>query len=426
MNTPSTRDELTVKLLIQLGFGATIVLPLLALLVLGCIAATGLAGGAATLVILVMLAGMIAVVLAAVFIQAEVQRRLREQFLSLVDICRDYAGGNHTVRASVSGDDAFALLVMALNTLLDSQAIEDPEQEEDIIRSQDYRISTLQAQVERLLREVGIVARRGLPLQSGVSAEALGLLADSFAYMIEGLAQTTKHIHVSTTRARAAANQAIEREQELGQQTEEQFAVLAQVIQEVEALAVFLQHVARNVQLGAEEAGEALAHMQQGKAAVNQALDQAGSLRTHVSEAAGALTRLDGEALEFTELLRTFADAVEHLGQVAQNAQVLESFVAGEARGEVGISEDLRRLAGRTASLHTCLGELVARVQERTHTAAHLLETNQQVTNEGAHLFAEADRALCQNKLPFCATSFAASTTDEAPILSSGKNVLRC
>ena len=178
MGTSTTNRDETVKLFIQLAMGATTIAPILALLLLGIVAAALLGGGAATLLVLLMLGGIITVIVATLLIHRTVQQRTRNQFLAIVDVCRDYAGGNRTVRAQVAGDDDFALLAMALNTLLDSQGLSDLEQEEEVKSKQDYQLSALQVQVERLLHEVGRLTPSSFPLEAGVTAEALGMLAD--------------------------------------------------------------------------------------------------------------------------------------------------------------------------------------------------------------------------------------------------------
>src|SRR2546423_8356514 len=52
-----------------------------------------------------------------------VQRKIRERYQELIDVCRDYLGGDRSARASVIGDDEFATLSSTLITVLDIQGI---------------------------------------------------------------------------------------------------------------------------------------------------------------------------------------------------------------------------------------------------------------------------------------------------------------
>jgi len=72
---------------------------------------------------------------------------------------------------------------------------------------QDYQLSALQVQVERLLHEVGRLSQSSFPLEAGVTAEALGMLADSFAYLVEALAQVTREIHLAAVTATTTTRQ---------------------------------------------------------------------------------------------------------------------------------------------------------------------------------------------------------------------------
>ncbi|MGH3180415.1 MAG: hypothetical protein ACRDOE_00675, partial [Streptosporangiaceae bacterium] len=313
MGTRTTNRDETVRLLIQLALAATTIAPILALLLLGAVAAELSGGRAAPLVVLLMLGGIIAVIVATLLVHRTLQQRTRNQFLELVDVCRDYAGGNRTVRAQVAGDDDFALLAMALNTLLDSQGLTDQEQEEEVKSRQDYQLSALQVQVERLLHEVGRLAQGDLPLEAGVSAEALGMLADSFAYLVEALARATREIHLAAREAATITRHAVSRTEQLGEESVGHLQQLAQVASATLDLAVFAQQVTRNAGLGKEAAINALESVRSGKGAVYQAIEGAASVQMSVQETGKAVSVARGLSGDIGEGMQALSDIIEHL-----------------------------------------------------------------------------------------------------------------
>lgn len=388
MGTSTTNRDETVKLFIQLAMGATTIAPILALLLLGIVAAALLGGGAATLLVLLMLGGIIAVIVATLLIHRTVQQRTRNQFLALVDVCRDYAGGNRTVRAQVAGDDDFALLAMALNTLLDSQGLSDLEQEEEVKSQQDYQLSALQVQVERLLHEVGRLTPSSFPLEAGVTAEALGMLADSFAYLVEALAQVTREIHLAAVNATTTTRQVQSRAELLGEESVEHLRELGVAAGSVEDMAVFAQQVARNVQLSREAAEGALGSVQSGKGAVYQAIEGMAS----VQETGKAVSTLQGLSSDIGEGMQALSDIIEHLGLLAQNAQLLEAFSGEQGQKTAGVAEDLGLIGERARTVYAKLDGLCKKLQQASLEAAHACAAGTLEASSGARLVAQAGR----------------------------------
>src|ERR1700694_3111720 len=89
------------------------------------------------------------------------------------------AKGNTSARARVSSRDEIAKVATAMNNMLDNIV--------HLIQEAQAQRDSLQAQVEKLVSEVSGVGEGDLRVQAEVTADALGVLADSFNYMVEEL-----------------------------------------------------------------------------------------------------------------------------------------------------------------------------------------------------------------------------------------------
>ena len=181
MNPERNRGGMTVNALMQWGLVASTAIPVVLL------AAVGVASlflDHSTL-ILATVACAIIVLLGVMIVNYFIQHRIRDRMQRLVEVCRDYASGDRTARAAVNCDDDFAMLSMSINTLLDSQGSSAATS----LGSVGSDAAALQAQIEKLLQEVSAVGDGDLRVQAEVTPDTLGVLADSFNYMIEELAK---------------------------------------------------------------------------------------------------------------------------------------------------------------------------------------------------------------------------------------------
>src|SRR6185312_5390006 len=118
MNPDQNRNGMTVNTLMQTASIASAVIPVVTIALLGFAVTLNLNSGT---LILVIIGCAILVLLAVILVNYFAQRKIKDRLLGLVDICRDYAGGDRAARSIVNGDDEFAMLSMSLNTLLDNQ-----------------------------------------------------------------------------------------------------------------------------------------------------------------------------------------------------------------------------------------------------------------------------------------------------------------
>src|SRR5579885_1115250 len=116
---------------------------------------------------------------------------IRARALELADVCRQVSAGDKALRAPVKGEDEFAVLAAAVNSVLDGA----PTTSSASGSSGDTQdAATLQAQIEKLLQEVSAVGDGDLRVQAEVTPDTLGVLADSFNYMIEELAKVVGRV----------------------------------------------------------------------------------------------------------------------------------------------------------------------------------------------------------------------------------------
>src|SRR5438270_9984161 len=125
MNPDRNRGAMTINGLMQLGLFLSAAIPVIMIAFLGVFASQRIQSsgnnGDSTTFVLVVVACAIVALIGVLTINYFVQREVKSRLLGLVDVCRDYAGGDRSIRAVVNGDDEFAMLSMSLNTLLDNQ-----------------------------------------------------------------------------------------------------------------------------------------------------------------------------------------------------------------------------------------------------------------------------------------------------------------
>lgn len=385
MNSNRSRGGMTVNALMQLALITSAALPVICIALLG-FAATQLDK---TTFLQVVVAFAILVLLGVLIANHVVQRRIKDRLLGLVDICRDYTGGDPTVRVSVNGDDEFAMLAMSLNTLLDGQSSGARSASPG-----DNDAAALQAQIEKLLQEVSAVGDGDLRVQAEVTPDTLGVLADSFNYMIEELAKVVGRVQTTVVQVTNATRRILDRSAELAQASGAQVAQISQTTEAVEALAIFVQNVARNAQSSAEAAQDALRNATSGQQSVHQTIDGMLLIRENVQETAKKIKRLGERSNEIGEIVRIIEDIADQTNLLALNAAIQSAMAGEHGRGFAVVADEIRLLAERSTESTKRIVTLVKSIQGDTYEAVVAMEDSTQEVVKGSQLADEAGRAL--------------------------------
>ena len=326
----------------------------------------------------------IVIIVANLSVQRSVKSRLRE----LTDVCRDFVNGDRSVRVAVSGDGD--QLASALNAILDNQSSSPSIS----MGAAGNDAAALQAQIEKLLQEVSAVGDGDLRVQAEVTPDTLGVLADSFNYMIEELAKVVGRVQSTAVQVTNATRRILDRSAELAQATETQVKQIAQTTEAVEALAIFIQNVARNAQLSVDVAQEALRSANNGQQAVRQTIEGMMLIRENVQETAKKIKRLGERSNEIGEIVRIIEDIADQTNLLALNAAIQSAMAGEHGRGFAVVADEIRLLAERSTKSTKRIATLVKSIQGDTYEAVVAMEDSTQEVVKGSQLADDAGRSL--------------------------------
>ncbi len=373
MNPDRNGSGMTVNTLMLMGLGFSAGIPVVLIAFLGYFVSRQLQSSDATTFALWVFAFAIATLIGVLTANYYVQRKIKDRFLALVDVCRDYAGGDRTVRAPVNGDDEFAMLAITLNALLDNSGV---AQGSVSFSSSGNDAAALQAQIEKLLQEVSAVGDGDLRVQAEVTPDTLGVLADSFNYMIEELAKVVGRVQTTAVQVTNATRRILDRSAELAQASETQVGQISQTTEAVEALAVFIQNVARNAQLSAEMAQEALRNSSSGQQSVRQTIgfavvaDEIRLLAERSTESTKRIATLvksiQGDTYEAVVAMEDSTQEVVKGSQLADEAGRSLNSIYSAVERQAQMIESIARAANDQTSVSEAVAVAMSQISEIT------------------------------------------------------------
>ncbi|MBF6589739.1 MAG: HAMP domain-containing protein [Ktedonobacterales bacterium] len=373
---------------------ATIV-PVIAILGLGAwsisqISAAGLASSQTSLWIVVLIVAVVAAVIVA-FAALRMRAVMRGRVLELTEVCRQVSMGNRDLRAVVMGEDEFSHLGATINSVLDGAPMPTAGKG---ATSDSQDAAVLQAQIEKLLQEVSAVGEGDLRVQAEVTPDTLGVLADSFNYMIEELAKVVGRVQATTLQVTNATRRLLDRSAEVAQASEAQAQQIATTSEAVARLADFVQLSANNAILAEEAAREAIHNAHQGQQAVVQTINGMVHIRENVQETSKKIKRLGERSQEVGEIIRLIEEIADQTNLLALNAAIQSAMAGEHGRGFAVVADEIRVLAERVTEATKKIATIVKTIQGDTNEVVVAMEESTQEVVSGSRLADEAGRSL--------------------------------
>ena len=329
---------------------------------------------------------------AALSLMAVLVAITRQFVIGLNDVSRQGLSGNRGARAAVAGDDDFSKLANSVNRLVAGASLAAPGKAAAQVEAPDAVV--LQAQIEKLLTEVSAVGDGDLRVQAEVTPDTLGVLADSFNFMIEELAKVVGRVQATTNQVTTATRRLIDRSSEVAQSSEAQARQISLVSDRVAQLADFVQLSATNALQAAGAASEAIQSSRDGQASVVKTTEGMAHIRENVQETSKKVKRLGERAQEVGEIVRLIEDIAEQTNLLALNAAIQSAMAGEHGRGFHVVADEIRILAERVAEATKRVGGIVKTIQGDTYEAVVAMEESTQDVIEGSRLADDAGRAL--------------------------------
>ncbi|GAC1391334.1 MAG: hypothetical protein NVSMB38_11440 [Ktedonobacteraceae bacterium] len=304
----------------------------------------------------------------------------------LASLTRRISKGDTSARAKVLGRDEIALVANSMNSMLDNivHLIQDTQAQRD----------NLQSQVEKLVSEVSGVGDGDLRVQAEVTADALGVLADSFNYMVEELGSLIVRVKLVANEVDNSTVMILDRMTQLVESGDVQINQITEAAIEIERMSASSRQVAERSQVLYDVARDARQDAQGGREAVEQAVEGMGRINDNVQLTASKVQDLGERSREIDEIVAAISSIAHQTNRLALDAAIQAAMAGENGKGFGAVAADIRRLAERAKEQVSSITKIVRNVREEVGAVAISMQDTERETRSGTRLTREAGVAL--------------------------------
>jgi methyl-accepting chemotaxis protein len=304
----------------------------------------------------------------------------------LAALTRRISKGDTSARARMVGRDEIYLVATSMNNMLDNivHLIQDAQAQRD----------NLQAQVEKLVSEVSGVGEGDLRIQAEVTADALGVLADSFNYMVEELGSLVVRVKMVAQEVENSTTMTFERMTQLVETADMQIKQIAQAAIEVERMANSSRQVAERAQTLYSIAREARQIAESGRESVQQTVEGMERVHVYVQDTSSKVQTLGERSREINNIVEVIASIAHQTNRLALDAAIQAAMAGENGKGFGAVAADIRRLAERAKDQASMIARIVRSVREDIGAVAVSMRDTERETSIGAQLAQEAGSSL--------------------------------
>lgn len=304
----------------------------------------------------------------------------------LANLTKRIARGETEARARISGRDEIFMVATSMNNMLDNivRLIQETQAQRD----------NLQAQVEKLVSEVSGAGEGDLSVQAEVTADALGVLADSFNYMVEELSSLVVRVKMVANEVETSTSAILDRMTQLVETGDNQVRQIEEAAAEIERVAGASRGVADRSKVLTEVARKARRDAYGGRGAVQQAVLGMGRINDNVQATSTRVQYLGERSREIEEVVTVISSIAHQTNRLALDAAIQAAMAGENGKGFGAVAADIRRLAERSKEQTTAITRIVRSVRDDISSVATSMQDTERETSSGTKLTQEAGAAL--------------------------------
>ncbi len=263
----------------------------------------------------------------------------------------------------------------------------------------EARVSTeanlrTQEAVLKLLDEMSDLADGDLTIQTEVTDQVTGAIADSVNFAVEEMRSLVLRIKQAASSVSAETQGSRQTADNLESAAGQQLQAINTATGEIESMAQSMAELSSDATRFTEVARSSRDVAGRGATSVRQTIQGMNDMRQQIQETAKRIKRLGESSQQINDIVSLITDIAEQTNVLSLNASI-QAAMAGEAgRGFAVVADEVQRLADRSGQASRQINELVNTIQRDTNDAVSSMEQATREVVEGTNLADAAGRAL--------------------------------
>lgn len=296
------------------------------------------------------------------------------------------AQGDVSERAHVEGRDEIFMVAISMNTMLDSIV--------QLMKDAQLRHVSLQAQIEKLVKEIQGIGEGDLSVHAEMSSGSLEVLATSFNYVVSELGTIVIKFKTLANEVERSTIQAYDDMLQVVEDTDQQIQQIMAATSQVRELAKASHQVVERAQSLSIVGDEAYSTTQNGRHSVAKATDGITRIGLHVNATVTRVKKLEERSQEIDTIVKVIASVAYQTNRLALDAAIQAAMAGENGKGFRAVADDIRRSAEIAKTQAAMVERVVKQVIDDIKAVASSMYDTEHETTSGMEFSREAGTAF--------------------------------